>query len=71
MNKVILTTLLFCIGVAVVGCEKTHSVEEFKKDKELFKEWEKKCGEMGPSSIEKSKNCRNAAQAYMELFIGR
>ncbi|WP_273760310.1 EexN family lipoprotein [Bartonella sp. ML70XJBT.G] len=71
MNKVIITALLFCTGLAVAGCEKTYSVEEFKKDHKLLDEWGAKCEKMGPSSVKTSKNCKNVQQAYMELFMGR
>lgn len=68
MRKVIFISLLFCIGGVVVGCEKNYSVEEFKKDKKLFQEWEKKCEKMTPSAREKSPNCQNIVQADMELL---
>ncbi|MBX4335208.1 EexN family lipoprotein [Bartonella raoultii] len=68
MHKIIITTLLLCSGGVLVGCEKTHSVEEFKKDQTLFKKWAKKCEKMGPVALEKSKNCQNIVQADMELF---
>ncbi|EJF74229.1 EexN family lipoprotein [Bartonella birtlesii] len=68
MNKVIITALLLCTGFVAVGCKRDYSVEDFKKDKELMKEWQKKCTEMGLSSLVKSKNCQNVVQAGMELF---
>ncbi|WP_455465773.1 EexN family lipoprotein [Bartonella sp. B39] len=68
MNKIIITTLLLCTGIVAAGCEKTHSVAEFKKDKKLMEEWGKKCEKMGLSSLEISKNCQNVIQANMELF---
>ncbi|WP_317993690.1 EexN family lipoprotein [Bartonella gliris] len=71
MNKVIMTALLLCTGIVAAGCEKTYSVAEFKKDEKLLKEWAEKCEKMGPSSLETSKNCKNAHQAYMELIWGR
>ncbi|WP_375659462.1 EexN family lipoprotein [Bartonella sp. MR30HLJHH] len=70
MNKAIIIALLVCTGFVVAGCEKNYSVAEFKKDKTLLEEWVKKCEKMDPSSIEKSKNCRHARQAYMELMFG-
>ncbi|WP_330169084.1 EexN family lipoprotein [Bartonella grahamii] len=70
MNKVMITVLLLCTGLGVAGCEKTYSAAEFKKDKKLLEEWVKKCEKMEPSSIEKSKNCQHARQAYMELIFG-
>ncbi|WP_208431808.1 EexN family lipoprotein [Bartonella schoenbuchensis] len=62
MNKIIITTLLLCTGLIIAGCEKTYSVEEFKKSEELLKEWAVKCGSSG-----KSKNCENARIAYRQL----
>uniref|UniRef100_UPI0035CF0206 EexN family lipoprotein n=1 Tax=Bartonella sp. TT67HLJMS TaxID=3243582 RepID=UPI0035CF0206 len=44
------------------GCEKTHSVAEFKKDKNLRLEWDAKCGFAGTS-----KNCENMRLAFLEL----
>ncbi|UNF54911.1 EexN family lipoprotein [Bartonella krasnovii] len=70
MNKVIITALLFCIGFVVAGCEKTYSVEDFKKDEKLMQEWGLKCENMEESSRDKSKNCRNVKQAYMEFLFG-
>ncbi len=62
MNKIILTTLLFCTGLIIAGCEKTYSVEEFKKNKELRGEWDARCGFSG-----QSKNCQNMRLAEREL----
>ncbi|QEE09677.1 hypothetical protein D1093_08805 [Bartonella kosoyi] len=70
MNKVIITALLLCTGVVVAGCEKTYSVEDFKKDEKLMQEWGMKCEKMEESVREKSKNCRNVKQAYMEFLFG-
>ncbi|GAA5107705.1 EexN family lipoprotein [Bartonella jaculi] len=70
MNKIIITTLLLCTGLFVVGCEKTYSVEEFKKDEKLYEEWAKKC-EKEDSPLKSSQNCKNLRQAYLELFMGR
>ncbi|WP_375627169.1 MULTISPECIES: EexN family lipoprotein [unclassified Bartonella] len=70
MNKIIITALLVCTGLVVAGCEKNYSVAEFKKDNTLLEEWAKKCEKMDRSSIEKSKNCQHARQAYMELMFG-
>ncbi|EJF76683.1 hypothetical protein MCO_01522 [Bartonella sp. DB5-6] len=70
MNKVIITALLLCTGLVVVGCEKNYSVAEFKKDEKLFEEWAKKC-DKEDSPITSSQNCKNVRQAYMELFMGR
>ncbi|AQX20324.1 EexN family lipoprotein [Bartonella sp. WD16.2] len=60
-----MTTLLLCAGLIITGCEKTYSVEEFKKDEKLLKEWMAKCG-----GFAKSKNCQNAYQAENEKFWG-
>ncbi|WP_375629654.1 EexN family lipoprotein [Bartonella sp. TT67HLJMS] len=62
MNKVLITTLLLCTGLITAGCEKTHSVAEFKKDKNLRLEWDAKCGFAGTS-----KNCENMRLAFLEL----
>ncbi|WP_375625287.1 EexN family lipoprotein [Bartonella sp. MU37NMGALS] len=62
MNKVLITTLLFCTGLIAAGCEKTYSVAEFKKDKNLRLEWDAKCGFAGTS-----KNCENMRLAFLEL----
>ncbi|WP_375705688.1 EexN family lipoprotein [Bartonella sp. AA86SXKL] len=70
MNKIIITALLLCTGLVAVGCEKNYSVEEFKKDKKLMQEWGMKCEKMEESVREKSKNCRNVKQAYMEFLFG-
>ncbi|WP_375655746.1 MULTISPECIES: EexN family lipoprotein [unclassified Bartonella] len=62
MNKVLITTLLLCTGLIAAGCEKTYSVAEFKKDKNLRFEWDAKCGFAGTS-----KNCENMRLAFLEL----
>ncbi|WP_375665873.1 MULTISPECIES: EexN family lipoprotein [unclassified Bartonella] len=62
MNKVLITTLLLCTGMITAGCEKTYSVAEFKKDKNLRLEWDAKCGFAGTS-----KNCENMRLAFLEL----
>ncbi|UNF40309.1 EexN family lipoprotein [Bartonella krasnovii] len=62
MNKVLITTLLFCTGIIAAGCEKTYSVAEFKKDKKLMEEWNAKCGFAGTA-----KNCENLRLAQLEL----
>ncbi|WP_019220087.1 EexN family lipoprotein [Bartonella florencae] len=62
MNKVLITTLLLCIGIIAAGCEKTYSVAEFKKDQKLMEEWGAKCGLTGTS-----KNCENLRLAGLEL----
>ncbi|EJF74249.1 hypothetical protein ME7_01525 [Bartonella birtlesii LL-WM9] len=62
MNKVLVTTLLLCTGLITAGCEKTYSVAEFKKDKNLRFEWDAKCGFAGTS-----KNCENMRLAFLEL----
>ncbi|MGF7158343.1 EexN family lipoprotein [Bartonella heixiaziensis] len=62
MNKVLITTLLLCTGLITAGCEKTHSVAEFKKDKKLMEEWNAKCGFAGTA-----KNCENLRLAQLEL----
>ncbi|UNF43363.1 EexN family lipoprotein [Bartonella krasnovii] len=67
MNKVIIIALLFCIGFVVAGCEKEYSVEDFKKDAKLRKEWKEKCNKIELSSITKSQNCINLVQANADL----
>ncbi|WP_375696011.1 EexN family lipoprotein [Bartonella sp. AC67GZZY] len=62
MNKVLITTLLLCTGIIAAGCEKTHSVAEFKKDEKLRLEWDARCGFAGTS-----KNCENMRLAFLEL----
>ncbi|EJF93847.1 hypothetical protein MEE_01408 [Bartonella elizabethae F9251 = ATCC 49927] len=62
MNKVIITALLLGTGLIAAGCEKTYSVAEFKKDKNLRFEWDAKCGFAGTS-----KNCENLRLAVAEL----
>ncbi|WP_375610257.1 MULTISPECIES: EexN family lipoprotein [unclassified Bartonella] len=62
MNKVLITTLLLCTGLIAAGCEKTYSVAEFKKDKNLRFEWDARCGFAGTS-----KNCENMRLAFLEL----
>ncbi|GAA5111142.1 EexN family lipoprotein [Bartonella jaculi] len=62
MNKIIITALLLCTGIVAVGCEKTYSVEEFKKNEELVREFQWKCG-----ASDNSKNCQNVRQAAKEL----
>ncbi|WP_375630566.1 MULTISPECIES: EexN family lipoprotein [unclassified Bartonella] len=62
MKKIVITTLLLCTGLITAGCEKTHSVAEFKKDEKLRLEWDAKCGFAGTS-----KNCENMRLAFLEL----
>ncbi|WP_375658603.1 EexN family lipoprotein [Bartonella sp. MR30HLJHH] len=62
MKKIIIITLLLCTGLITAGCEKTYSVAEFKKDKNLRLEWDAKCGFAGTS-----KNCENMRLAFLEL----
>ncbi|WP_375655026.1 EexN family lipoprotein [Bartonella sp. AA83SXKL] len=62
MNKVLITTLLLCTGLITAGCEKTYSVAEFKKDKNLHFKWDARCGFAGTS-----KNCENMRLAFLEL----
>ncbi|WP_375696014.1 EexN family lipoprotein [Bartonella sp. AC67GZZY] len=62
MNKILITTLLLCTGLITAGCEKTHSVAEFKKDEKLRLEWDARCGFAGTS-----KNCENMRLAFLEL----
>ncbi|MEL6089193.1 EexN family lipoprotein [Bartonella schoenbuchensis] len=62
MNKIIMTTPLLYTGLIIAGCEKTYSVEEFKKSEGLLKEWAIKCGSSG-----KSKNCENARIASRQF----
>ncbi|WP_144754226.1 MULTISPECIES: EexN family lipoprotein [Bartonella] len=63
MNKIIITALLLCTGFVAAGCEKTYSVEEFKKDPKLLNQWLEKCFIEGSFD---SKNCKNAEQAEFE-----
>ncbi|WP_273760314.1 EexN family lipoprotein [Bartonella sp. ML70XJBT.G] len=70
MNKVIITALLLCTGFVAGGCkERTYSIEEFKKDKELRLKWEKKCF-LGGTSVQASQNCDNVAKAGYQLLFG-
>lgn len=69
MNKVIIAALLLCTGLAVSGCEKTYSIEEFKKDAKLREEWEKKCFLGGPS-VQASQNCKNVEIADRQRLFG-
>lgn len=69
MNKVIMAALLLCIGFVVVGCEKTYSVKEFRKDRELVEEWVQKCRKMKPSLRSSSKNCQNLVAAVAEFVL--
>ncbi|WP_139412419.1 EexN family lipoprotein [Bartonella mastomydis] len=62
MNKIIIPALLLCTGLMAAGCEKTYSVAEFKKDKNLRFEWDARCGFAGTS-----KNCENLRLAVAEL----
>ncbi|WP_139412432.1 EexN family lipoprotein [Bartonella mastomydis] len=62
MNKAIITALLLGTGLIAAGCEKTYSVAEFKKDKNLRDEWLRKCGWTGTSQ-----NCKNLKEAAIEL----
>ncbi|WP_019220105.1 EexN family lipoprotein [Bartonella florencae] len=66
MNKVIIAALLLCTGFVVAGCEKTYSVEDFKKDGKLLDEWYKKCEAAGPS-FQASENCKNVLKASNEF----
>ncbi|WP_273721452.1 MULTISPECIES: EexN family lipoprotein [unclassified Bartonella] len=67
MNKVFITTLLLCTGIITAGCEKIHSVEEFKKDEKLREEWTPKCMWKKPSKTESPQNCENLGKALDEL----
>ncbi|WP_175868927.1 EexN family lipoprotein [Bartonella gabonensis] len=67
MNKINLTALLFCTELIAVGCEKSYSVEDFKKDEKLRKEWKEKCNKIELSSITKSPNSINLVQANADL----
>ncbi|OPB28412.1 EexN family lipoprotein [Bartonella sp. WD12.1] len=62
MKKIIMTTLLLCTGFIIAGCEKTYSVEEFKKNKELRRKYSFKC-----LAGESSKNCEAALKAIKEI----
>ncbi|WP_254492448.1 EexN family lipoprotein [Bartonella sp. B1099] len=67
MNKVLITTLLLCTGLITAGCEKIHSVGEFKKDEKLRDEWISKCMWKKPSETESPQNCENLGKAIDEL----
>ncbi|AQX20320.1 EexN family lipoprotein [Bartonella sp. WD16.2] len=58
----LLCTVVLTTGLTVAGCEKTYSVEEFKKNEELLAEWALRC-----MSGESSKNCDNAWEADKQL----
>ncbi|OCG37244.1 hypothetical protein A9G29_11520 [Gilliamella sp. Fer2-1] len=61
--------LIFITVLFLFGCnEKTYTVEEFKNNKELREEYNKKCenGELDSFSLV----CRNAADAEFSLMIG-
>ncbi|PIT70116.1 EexN family lipoprotein [Bartonella tribocorum] len=62
MNKTIIIALLLCTGSVVAGCEESYSVEDFKKDEKLFKEYAEKCGWTGHS-----KSCKNMRLADREF----
>ncbi|EJF75974.1 EexN family lipoprotein [Bartonella alsatica] len=62
MNKIIISALLLCTGLITVGCEKTYSVEELKKNENLIRKFQRKC-----TSFDNSKNCQNFRQATKEL----
>ncbi|WP_375637935.1 MULTISPECIES: EexN family lipoprotein [unclassified Bartonella] len=66
MNKVIIAALLLSTGLITAGCEKTYSVEDFKKDENLLKEWAVRCGFTG-----NSKNCQNARLADHQIHEER
>ncbi|WP_139412434.1 EexN family lipoprotein [Bartonella mastomydis] len=67
MNKAIITALLLGTGLIAAGCEKTYSVAEFKKDKNLRDEWISKCMWKKPSETESPQNCENLGKAIDEL----
>ncbi len=52
----------------ISGCQKTYSVEDFKKDNRLREEWSKKCALSEPS-IQSSQNCENVLKASTEMFF--
>ncbi|MET3589740.1 putative DNA-binding WGR domain protein [Bartonella silvatica] len=69
MKKFIITALLLCTALFVVGCKKKeHSVEDFKKDQTLLDKWVKKC-ETAEASVKSSQNCQNAQTAASELML--
>ncbi|MET3560698.1 cytoskeletal protein RodZ [Bartonella japonica] len=67
MKKVVLLSI---IALFVASCEKTYSVEEFKKDEKLRNEWGEKCFRSGKAD-KKSKNCQNVLQADNEMFFSQ
>ncbi|UTO27684.1 EexN family lipoprotein [Bartonella harrusi] len=63
MKKII----FLCIAILfVAGCEKTYSVEEFKNNEKLRKEWGPKC--LLGGVVKETKNCQNLLQADNEMF---
>ena len=63
------TILILITAMFLFGCnEKTYTVDDFKNNKELREEYNKKCknGELDSFSL----NCRNAAEATFSLRIG-
>ncbi|VEJ45875.1 EexN family lipoprotein [Bartonella vinsonii] len=70
MKKAVIIALLLCTGIVAAGCEKTYSVEEFKKDEKLLDEWVAKCEKAEPS-VKSSQNCKNAGQALGNILLGQ
>lgn len=67
MKKVVLLSI---IALFVANCEKTYSVEEFKKDDKLRNEWIEKCFRLEKAD-KKSKSCQNALQADNEVSFSQ
>ncbi|KEC54030.1 EexN family lipoprotein [Bartonella koehlerae] len=69
MKKIILLCRAALLILTVAGCEKIHSVEEFKKNEKLRDTWGKKC--VIENAIKSSKNCQNLLQADNEIFFSQ
>lgn len=62
MNKF----LLLAIPFLLTGCDSSYSVDDFKKDDELSKQWAVKCASLSNPSDTTIKNCRNFQTAMYE-----
>ncbi|EJF85856.1 hypothetical protein ME1_01433 [Bartonella vinsonii subsp. arupensis OK-94-513] len=59
----------FFVPVLLVLVAENCREKEFKKDKKLRLEWEKKCY-LGGTSMHTSQNCENAVRAGRQLLLG-
>ncbi|EJF88047.1 EexN family lipoprotein [Bartonella melophagi] len=67
MKKILLSCIaVLTTGLIVTGCEKTYTVEEFKKNDELRDKWGMKCFVYNKAD-QSSQNCQNALKAKQEL----